>query len=243
MNLIDTAAVAAAAKQERTYSLEGLPDREVLVFKSMVRLLGHRTQCQWVYSAHSTELRVVAEGLRAPSMQSPVAQQVLTLGAGTLSRQSYLRLPLHANELEAELNRLGVLIAPSNKALTALQQEFSESTPMRMLRWPPASFLMTTTHMRFAALMASKPLTLHELQQRSGENMSACSAFFNGLRHLELLVPAARPSSPTPADTQLAAPKLPPQLLKSPVQAGLLARIRMRLGLSASGASGQASRA
>lgn len=241
MSPTDTAAMAAAARHQRSYSLEGLPDREVLVFKSMVRLLGHRTDCQWVYSPHSTELRVVADGSRASSTQSPLVQQVLTLGAGNIQRQSYLRLPLHANELEAELNRLGALIAPVTKASRTLTFESTEATPMRMLRWPPTSLLMTTTQMRLATLMAGKPLTLLELQQRSGVNMASCMAFFNGLRHLDLLVPATGLSLPTAAAMQAAASKMHPQIVTNPVQAGLFTRIRMRLGLSTTGASGQAS--
>ena len=242
MSPTDTAAIAAAARHERSYSLEGLPDREVLVFKSMVRLLGHRTHCQWVYSPFSTELRVMADGLpTASSTQSPLVQQVLTLGAGNVQRQSYLRLPLHANELEDELNRLGVLIAPVMKASTTLTFEFDEATPMRMLRWPPAGLLTTTTHMRLATLMAGKPLTLLELQQRSGVNMASCMAFFNGLRHLDLLVPATGLSLPTAAAMQAAASKMHPQIVTNPVQASLFTRIRMRLGLSTTGASGQAS--
>ena len=244
MSPTDTAAIAAAARHERSYSLEGLPDREVLVFKSMVRLLGHRTHCQWVYSPFSTELRVMADGLpTASSTQSPLVQQVLTLGAGNVQRQSYLRLPLHANELEDELNRLGVLIAPVMKASTTLTFEFDEATPMRMLRWPPAGLLTTTTHMRLATLMAGKPSTLRELQQRSGENLAACTAFFNGLRRLDLLVPATAALPPALAHMQPAALKMLPQIMKSPPQPGLLMRIRMRLGLGTTGTSSQARRA
>ena len=243
MSPTDTAAMAAAARHQRSYSLEGLPDREVLVFKSMVRLLGHRTDCQWVYSPHSTELRVVADGSRASSTQSPLVQQVLTLGAGNVQRQSYLRLPLHANELEAELNRLGALIAPVTKASRTLTFESTEATPMRMLRWPPTSLLMTTTQMRLATLMAGKPSTLRELQQRSGENLAACTAFFNGLRRLDLLVPATAALPPALAHMQPAALKMLPQIMKSPPQPGLLMRIRMRLGLGTTGTSSQARRA
>ena len=245
MSLTDTAAIAVAARHERKYSLEGLPDREVLVFKSMVRLLGHRTLYEWVYSPLSGELRVVADGLPAISVQSPFVQQVLTLGAGSIQRQSYLRLPLHANELEAELNRLGALIAPIKKADANLAPTSIKTTTMRMLRWPPAIVLTTTTNMRLATLMAGKPLTLHELQQRSGVSLAMCAAFFDALNRLDLLVPAAVTSlsaTATPLNMP-AATELHARTIKSPVQPGLLSRIRMRLGLGSTGEPSHASRA
>lgn len=238
-----TPTAATHASRERSYSLSGLPDREVLVFKSMVRLLGHRTHCQWVYLAHSTELHVVAEGLPASLEQAPLAQQTLVLGAGNFQRQSYLRLPLHANELEAELNRLGALINPANTVAAPAPLETAEDGPMRMLRWPPATLLTSVSYIRLATLMASKPLTLRELHHRSGESMAMCMAFFNGLKQHELLVPATAASLPAAAHMQQATPKVLLQTTKSPVQAGLLARIRMRLGLGSTGASAQTSRA
>ena len=221
----------------------GLPDREVLVFKSMVRLLGHQTHCQWVYLPHSTELRVVADGLPAASTQSPGVQQVLTLGTGNVQRPSYLRLPLHANELEAELNRLGALIAPAMKTSIISPAELMMATPMRMLRWPPATLLQTKTHMRLATLMASKPLTRQELQQRSGENMAVCEAFFAALEHLDLLVPAIKTVPPTLAIMAPAASTPLPTPKKNPIQTGLLRRIRMRLGLGITRGPGEASSA
>lgn len=247
MSPTDTAVIAVAAKHERRYSLEGLPDREVLVFKSMVRLLGHRMLYEWVYSPLSAELRVVADGLPAISVQSPFVQQVLTLGTGSIQRQSYLRLPLHANELEAELNRLGALIAPVKKAAANPVLKSVETAAMRMLRWPPATLLTTTTNMRLATLMAGKPLTLHELQQRSGVSLALCTAFFDALKQLDLLVQAAAASLPAmtaaPNGLPAAASESHAQAMKSPVQPGLLTRIRMRLGLGSTGAPSQASRA
>ena len=173
----------------------------------------------------------MADGLPAPSTASPAVQQVLMLGVGNVQRQSYLRLPLHANELEAELNRLGTLIAPVKKVASTVPLETSEGVPMRMLRWPPATLLTTASHMRLATLMVGRPLALHELQHRSGESLAECIAFFNSLKHLDLLVPAATASSSTLARMEIEISKAPSQVMKSPTQPGLLMRIRMRLGL------------
>jgi hypothetical protein len=229
MSQADAPAPATHPRQERSYSLDGLPDREVLVFKSMVRLLGHRTHFAWVYCPSSTELRVVAEGLATAALQAALTQQVLTLGAGNIKRQSYLRLPLHANELEAELNRLGALISPVNQTTAAVATAAS-TTPMRMLRWPPASLLTTSTRVRLATLMAGRPLTMAELAQRSKENLAVCTAFFDDLRQLNLLMPVATVSPSAMASTPPVAAAHQPHTHR-PVQPGLLDRIRMRLGL------------
>ena len=234
MSQADAYALASPARHTRTYSLDGLPEREALVFKSMVRLLGHRTKDAWSYSPSSAELHVVADNMSVFALQSTLARQVLTLGVGNVKRQSYLRLPLHANELEAELNRLGALIFPMDGACSTLPEIPFETMPMRMVRWPPAGLLTTTTRVRLATLMAGKPLTLGELQQRSKENLATCTAFFADLRQSNLLTPVAALAASKAAQLQTS---------KKPVQPGLLTRIRMRLGLSTSGASGQTSRA
>lgn len=243
-----------AAKNVRHFSVEGLLDREVLVFKSMVRLLGHRTNYAWVYSPVSTELRVVAEGWPLPGASPSIFQQVLVLGHTNAKQHGYLCMPLHACELEVELNRLGALIAPANRALGTCQSLPVNNTPMRMLRWPPACVLTTSMRIRMATVMAGKPLTLQELQRRSGENLAVCAAFFEDLQRLDLLVPAGTPAAGTEATVAQpvvdAANKAPGQTVseptvvkKIPIQPSLLNRIRMRLGLQASTPSSHASRA
>lgn len=241
MSPTDTNASAARARNERSYSLDGLAARDALVFKSLVRLLGHRTNDVWMYLPSSTELHVVADGLPVSASRSTFVQQVLTLGVGNVKRHAYLRLPLHANELETELNRLGALITPRQKT-AASEWVADDSTPMRMLRWSPAAILMTTTRVRLATLMAGKPLTIAELQQRSKENLAICAAFFDDLRQLNLLIPAATVQPTAIASTQPVAATNQPQTNKKSVQPGLLERIRMRLGLQISSMSGQASR-
>lgn len=225
---------------QRSYSLEGLPDREVLVFKSMVRLLGHRTKYSWVYLPGSTELRVVGEGAAlSPALQTP-AQQLLTLGTGNTRRPSYLQVPLHANELQAELDRLGALISPPTRLAEAQAADTSTTTPMRMLRWPPATALTTASRVRLATLMAGKPMSLSELQQRSKESLAVCAAFFDDLKQLQLLAHsavgagagaagAAERKTTTATTNFIKTTTMPAQ--PGAVKRGLLARIRLRLGL------------
>jgi hypothetical protein len=93
-----------------------LPAREELLFKSLVRLLDHKTHQSWLYFPHCTNVRadllIVAKGIIPPAdvSQNGSLQQVLTLAVSGSTRDFFLCLPLRANELEAELNRLGGLI-------------------------------------------------------------------------------------------------------------------------------------
>ena len=229
-------------KNQRSYSLEGLASREVLIFKSMVRLLSHRTQHVWTYLPHSTELRVVAEGLAVAVDAPKYAQHVLTLGTANVKRHLYLQTPLHANELEAALNQVGAMISFTNPAVRALAAAPLGMTPMRMLRWPPASVLTTTTRVRLATVMSSKPFTLAELQQRSGQNLAVCASFFDELRQLDLLVSVVHSPPPAMLTTSSEQPSNGPRAKPISVQPSLLERIRLRLGLRIFNTSGQSSR-
>lgn len=219
----DTPTSEAHPKGERSYSLEGLSARDSLVFKSMVRLLGHRTKYAWVYLPLSIDLKVVADGLPLTALTLPIAQQLLTLSTSSANRQGYLRLPLHANELEQELNRIGDLIIPANMAqTTAAVMPLDASAPMRMLRWPPATLLVPPTRMRLATLLTSKAMSLDELTQRSALPLPLCRAFVEDLQRAKLLQISAIAPIYMPA-TPKAAPKT--------ARLGLLDRIRMRLGI------------
>ena len=225
-------------KNERSYRLDGLASRDVLIFKSMVRLLSHRTDHMWAYLPHSTELRVIAEGSLALADPSKHTQQALTLGTANVKRHMYLQMPLHANELEAALNQVGSMITPTSQLAGVLVSEPAGMAPMRMLRWPPAALLTTAPRIRLATLMAGKPLTIAELQQRSNENIAVCTAFFEDLKQLGLLVPAGSVRPLSTAPTKSAVITAPQRVKKSPVQPSLIERIRMRLGLQVSSPSG-----
>lgn len=244
----------AHPKSERSYSIEGLSEREGLVLKSMMRLLSHRTECVWVYRQESSELKVVSDQVGAAHAAMPWAQQVLTLGVIDSKRVAYLRLPLHANELEAELNRLGRLIVPNNnhiavlstapgrvaarliEELGCLPERKPETEAMRLLRWPPASLLATPDRVRMATLLISSRLSLYALQQRSGASFDACALFFEDLKKANLLTIPAQVTEPLARAAQPVAPGAsdPP---------GLFARIRSRLGLQKASLPGQVSSA
>jgi hypothetical protein len=229
------------AKPLLTYSVHGLPVREVLMLKSMVRLLIHRTPHHWVYSAQSSQLRVVAENIPAAqaTTHAHAAQQLLTLGTLTTAnhqRQGYLCLPLRASELELELNRLGVVINTSlqgRQAAAMKVEHLGHTEPVRMLRWPPAHLLQAPGRLKLATLMTGQSLTVAALQLRSGQPLVTCKNFLDDLQSARLLqiekpaLAAMQPASALPV-SRPAPPATTP---------GLFARIRLRFGLQNPGES------
>lgn len=234
MNLADNPQASAAPKGVRKFSIEGLPAREELVFKSLVRLLSHRGRFEWVYSPSSSELRVVADGSK-PDPQG--AQQTLTLGVHDVKRAGYLCMPLRATELEAELERLGALIRPARRLQSSPEAPgnmtppaAAPTEPMRMLRWPPGWMLGQPGRLQLATWMTGKPMTVYALAQKSGESLAVCTAFFDDLTQAGLLASAIKVQTFQGADpTPQAKPAPQPHV----AQLGLLSRIRMRLGLKA----------
>lgn len=234
-----TAVSARGHRTPLTFSVEGLPAREELLLKSLVRLLDHRTNQSWSWKGDHADLRVVAEGTTPPPDDATrkVVPTVI-VSQGDLPQGHFLRLPLHTDELERVLNRLGTLIMHARGLGLATVTEPAEEE-FRLLRWPPATLLDSPMRVRMATILASRPATLSTLQQRSTGSAAECVEFLEQLqraglvegrtpvthptvRSLESVLADAVPSGPTP--------------LREPVQPGLLARIRSRLGLVSTGA-------
>jgi hypothetical protein len=227
---------AVVERKALKFSTEGLPAREELVFKSLVRLLAGRTQHVWRYSPQAAELHVLAEGLSNTSAPAnPKShQQVLILGEVSQSiRPGYLCIPIRAIELEDELNRIGKLLASATPVespqLVALRTSKTPSydVPVRLLRWPPAHLIAAPGRIRLATLLTGKAMTLTALHQKSGQDMAVCRQFLSAMHAAMLLIYSE--------NTDVVAPTLRaslPQLKRAYVApVGLLARIRARLGV------------
>ena len=243
---------ALTQRSVRKFSVSGLDSREELVLKSFIRLLAHRTHHVWKYAPMTAELCFVSEGAkqsRLPAQQVQQIQQILMLGTNRSNGLGYLQMPLHARELEAELNRLGVLIVPLDQAAqtsvdvpdTAPYQSL-DTQPMSMLRWPPAALLKTPGRLRLATLMTGKQMTVYGLQLSSGSNLEECRTFFSELRAANLLsaAPGAQllPQTRVQVTLPTSAPtRAPPQQNKA--STSLISRIRMRLGIQIGSSSNQ----
>jgi len=266
------AAFAASPRIRRpllSYSVDGLPARDELLFKSLVRLLDHRTHQQWTWQVEDADLRVVGDRVPATALDDAADRPVprLTLGETPPPHGPFLRLPLHADALEVMLNRLGAMVVHARElglpgsALSPASRDHSErgrgahGEEYRLLRWPAAALLHTPMRMKLAALLASRPASLHALQQRSNAGAQECADFIAALEHAgfvartghgnagtgfsashapESLWPDSQSLHVSEASSGADAPRtLAPT--RAVVAPGLLARIRNRLGLLSSG--------
>ncbi|MET3184219.1 UNVERIFIED_ORG: hypothetical protein ABIC43_007415 [Variovorax guangxiensis] len=237
-----------------SFSVEGLPARDELLFKSLVRLLDHRTHQHWAWQVEDADLRVVGDRLPAPPAEADDRSvPLLTIGENPPSRGPFLRLPLHADALEAMLNRLGAMVVHARElGLAASRDRAAErGDEYRLLRWPSLALLDTTMRMKLATLLASRPASLQALQQRSGASAQECADFIAALENAGFV--AASSSNGSGGGTGFAASRAPESIwpdsqvrggteapfasvaVRETVQPGLLARIRSRLGLLASG--------
>ena len=234
-------------REVMSFSVEGLSAREELLLKSFVRLLSHCTIHTWLYIPRPTtlqaefkvDLRIVSDNIIL--LLRPQFQQFLTLGTVLRQGDEYLRLPLHAEELEKKLNLKGNLITASRTVLNPSTRSDSSGSnskvrpdltilpyqTMHLLRWPPTTLLGSTARIRLATLLIRQPLTLTALEMRSGLPGPVCAEFVGDLKRAGFIEMVSTTSPPArPPEKLTAAPK---------VQPGLLARIRLRFGFQKSG--------
>ncbi len=229
---------ANGAKGQRiplSFSVDGLPAREELLLKSLVRLLDHRTQQHWLWKVEQADLRIVGDHPPAVDQGAQKIVPTLTIGQSDPQHGHFLPLPLHADALEAMLNRLGaIVIHARGLGLAAPGENAAEEAQFRLLRWPPAAMLDTPVRMRLATILASRPTSLATLQQRSATTLQACIDFLDALQQAGFVERAGPAPSPRAPDAAPAATHAP-AARDIAVPPGLLARIRSRLGLLPAG--------
>ncbi len=237
-----TTAANPATKGQRallSFSVEGLPPREELLFRSLVRLLDHRTHQHWAWKAGAADLRVVGEPATATATDDPPAKAVPVLAVGHVDPQRgghFLALPLHADVLEHTLNQLGAMVVHARGlGLASPDRHIGPDEEFRLLRWPPAALLEAPVRIRLATLMTGRPTTLALLQQRSGLAQQDCLDFLIDLRRADLLENTRPAEAPLPTPDAAATDSRPAGPARELVQPGLLARIRNRLGLLPTG--------
>jgi hypothetical protein len=237
-----------------SFSVDGLQARDELLFKSLVRLLDHRTHQHWTWRVEDADLRVVGDRFPVAPDESADAIPRLTLGETPPARGPFLRLPLHADALEEMLNRLGAMVIHAREIGLSSARDRNErggrDEEYRLLRWPSAALLDTPVRMKLAALLASRPASLRALQQRSNAGAQECADFIAALERSGFAAGSGRggagtgfaasrvpestwPDSQAPSSANASAPA--PGTARGVVEPGLLARIRSRLGLLSSG--------
>ncbi|MBS0426803.1 MAG: hypothetical protein JSR41_05895 [Proteobacteria bacterium] len=238
-----TASASSAARRALlSFSVDQLSPRDELLLKSFVRVLDHRTHQHWNCVDSQGDLRVTGQPDGAPGACS--SGPVLCIGQAAREGAYALTLPLHAEQLEAVLNRIGDAIvqargteAPAGAGTIRDDEEF------RLRRWPQAALLNSGHRVTLATLMSARPYTLPLLHRQSGVPLKVCGEFLQDLRQAGLLH-----GTPAPAHTargervaDASVPGAPTTVQSSndvqrrvhapAPQPGLLARIRARFGL------------
>ena len=226
-----------------SYSVEGLPVRDDLLLKSLVRVLDHRSHQHWQTLDRDADLRITG---------TPFGSSAADGQGGTVLRMGYppgegefgLPMPLHAGHLENMFNRIGDHLAQkrSHAAASAAHQPVRDDEEFRLRRWPPTAMLGSSGRLSLATLMIGKAHSLAALHRLSNVPLPVCVEFLRELRQADLVLSSPLPvASATPAAAPAAGPSLaltaaaralgPVQTQSSPAQPGLLARIRARFGL------------
>jgi hypothetical protein len=170
-------------RQTLTFQVRGLSQRDKTLFKSFVRLLDHRTQDHWVSDETEADVLVVDKALA--SSDPALATRTLVVGDIQGDELHFVKIPFHADELEAALNKVSQsIVAPGSFAADANATYRDE----QLLRWPPAALLSSPERMRLAALMIGRPVSASTLADRSGTSVPACERFMTELRQHGLLV-------------------------------------------------------
>jgi hypothetical protein len=207
------------SRRELTFSFEGLADREQMLFKSYARLLDHRTQQSW--SCRDEEADLIVLGAEAAKSHAVGPKAYLTLGAGSAAAGHCLSLPIHADELEIELNLIGGLLVADKPRQSQAAAQGPSLGLVHLSRWPTPSLLTSRDRIRLATLMTGRPMTLLQVESLSGVDHASCLTFVNALADAGFLE-SEQFSDTTPA------PLTPATAI---VSGGLLSRIRSRLGL------------
>ena len=227
------------ANHERTelsFSLDGLSAREELLIKSFIRILNHRTLQVWTYSplpygqldGLKADIQIISEDKLPGNIQPESLSQKAILVLGHVNRRlpGFLCLPLNAIEIESELNRVGAQVLSarnSNPQHTSLINR-DEAQMLRLIRWPPTNLLGSPARIKLATVMTGKAMTLETLQKHSGQSEQLCRDFLLDLQRMGLL-------SNLRVDTEHKPKPAAIRSITPPIQLGLLARIRNRLGL------------
>lgn len=228
---MNTQTLQGGNRPSLTFSLHGLSTHDETLFKSFVRLLAHRTRQQWTFTPSSTATAAdVCVTAQATAHTITQGQKALIVGTAHRGEPYFVSFPFHADALEQVLNNLGENITADKRAPLGATTAISLNTQFRLLRWPSADLLATPSRMRLATMMTGRWTTLASLQERSSIPPDVCRQFVSDLVRADLLT-ETQAAAPSPASHQAAATRTP----VTQVEAGLISRIRSRLGLFSAG--------
>ena len=200
----------APRARDRRFRIEGFADRDAMVLRSMVKLLAGKTRDRWTASdADPVHLLVVPIDFAAD-----LPPETFALRAA---------LPLRADDLWSQLDRISGQIELDEGMLRPSRQPGGARPDaggrrLQLLRWPPDTLLgADLRYLRLATMLGARPFAIEELALKANIPLATCHAFAavlhaNGVA--QWLLDSDEPGDP-PATGN----------------AGLIARIRNRLGL------------
>lgn len=196
---------------ERRYRVTGLPERDVLVIKSMVKLLAGKTRDHWTAADADPVHALIAPVGYAEPVAPPTA--IVRVG-----------LPLRADDLWSQLDRASAQIELDLELVRPLARGTEAAgvgggRRLQLMRWPPDSLLRSDLrYLRLATMLGARPFAVEELAAKSGIPLATCHAFaamLHGNGVAEWLIDPDHPDASAP----------------SAGSSGLIGRIRSRLGL------------
>lgn len=240
------------------FSVRAMTARDELILKTMVQALNKRFQSQgktsWTYTAanDNADLHIIGDSLLPKTpLETPSAsvKSVLMVVHTPHAKHPYVLLPLRADELSIELEKLASsaslptnlkkpgIIAPLPSATTRAHSVLAQSAEpivlgdldvVRLTQWPPMALLKSPNCMKIATVMNGRAINIKNIQTRTGVAAAECQQFFAALQAAGILQIQPGTSRPilqpiSAATGQMAVNVKPP--------AGLLSRIRLRLGL------------
>ena len=212
-----------------SFRIQGLPLRDELVIRSVVRLLDHRTDHHWSYSLEQADLDVVGDACDEAATASGAvipAGHVLRAGKYRKHDGPFLSLPVNSNALELLLNDFGNRINELKRTAEAATGEMEAGEAFRLLRWPPAALLDGSERMKMATIIMGRALSASALAQRAGVTVQECASYLHMLQANGYLAVNTVIGDGAQNQIGMTAP------VKEKVAAGLLSRIRSRLGLT-----------
>jgi hypothetical protein len=228
-----------------TLGVHNLPAAEVVLIKTLIRLLPAAGTVRWHFAETGPYDAVLTDTTQVGGeVPASLARAVLKITrARAAADADSIARPIRAEQLQAWLTRQGERLqllprlavpaasraAPSAAGTAAVSAAPSHATGPRfkLRRWPSAALLKNDPHrIRLATLLSRRALAAHELSHISRLSTQQCQDFVDTL-HQTGLIEVER----TPAAT--ATPRKAPAaaVVPRPLAGGLIGGIRRRLGL------------
>ena len=228
-----------------SYSTHLLSARDDMLIKNLVRLISHRSQHTWAYTTSNPSLNIIGDAIvsKAEAQLLPqTANAKLMVVHSPHRSEPFLLLPLHAQELIDALDKIGAKLSAANTISNASQTDAAVFIPRistrgvhqyRLTSWPPRDLIKTPARIKLATIMLGGYYSVEKLQMRSDSSADDCSRFVQEMQAAGL-VTQLEPEVPVTVSLvstihAFAAASIPKPKIQ--LQSGLLARIRLRLGL------------